>query len=60
MHDDTLPFYSQLPNCCGLSTFLMMINPDKNITFKVFLENLYTQLEFLNKQYAFKTKLYSK
>ena len=50
MHNDTLPFYSQLPNCCGLSTFLMMINPEKNINFKVFLENLYNQLEFLNKQ----------
>ena len=50
MQPDNLPFYSQLPNCCGLSTFLMMINPEENDKFKGFLENLYTLLKFLNKQ----------
>lgn len=50
MLSDDLPIYSQLPNCCRLSTFLMMINPEKNTQFKVFLEDLYNQLEYLNNQ----------
>jgi hypothetical protein len=50
MEEDKLPFYSQLPNCCGLSTFLMMINPEKNTIFRLFLEDLYNEVEFLSKQ----------
>ena len=50
MQSDDLPFYSQLPNCCGLTTFLMMINPDKNTIFRLFLEDLYNEIDFLNNQ----------
>ncbi len=32
-----LPLYSQLPNGCGLSTFLMMINPESNVNYKIIL-----------------------
>jgi hypothetical protein len=45
-----MPFYGQLPNCCGLSTFLMMINPEKYRGFKIFLNHLYEKIEFLNNQ----------
>ncbi|MHA1150646.1 MAG: hypothetical protein ACTSR8_20690 [Promethearchaeota archaeon] len=46
----TIPFYGQLPNCCGLSTFLMLINPPRNEKFKTILDDLYSHLQFLNKQ----------
>lgn len=45
-----LPFYGQLPNCCGLSTYLMLINPPKNEVFKNILNEFYSHLQFLNKQ----------
>jgi len=46
----TLPMYEQLSNCCGISTFLMLINPEKNNEFKAFLDNTYEKISFLNKQ----------
>ena len=45
-----LPMYGQLSNCCGISTFLMLINPEKNTEFKAFLDNTYEKISFLNKQ----------
>ncbi|MBD3194460.1 MAG: hypothetical protein GF317_05345 [Candidatus Lokiarchaeota archaeon] len=44
-----LPIYSQLPNCCGLSTFLMLINPEYNIEFKQILERIYRYVADLKK-----------
>ncbi|TFG00980.1 MAG: hypothetical protein EU541_00830, partial [Promethearchaeota archaeon] len=41
------PSYRQLPNGCGLNTFLMLINPDKYTEFKSFLFNLYDEIEFI-------------
>jgi hypothetical protein len=38
--------YKQLPNACGLSTFLMLINPEKNLEFKLFLDKMYKYIEF--------------
>ena len=45
-----LPMYGQLSNCCGISTFLMLINPEKNIEFKELLDNTYEKIDFLSKQ----------
>lgn len=42
--------YGQLSNCCGISTFLMLINPEKNTKFKEFLDNTYEKISFLSKQ----------
>ena len=46
----SLPLYSQLPNCCGISTYLMLINPEKNLKFKEFLNTLYSKIQFLKKE----------
>ena len=45
-----LPLYGQLPNCCGLSTYLMLINPERNVGFKIFLNDMYGKINFLMKQ----------
>jgi len=37
--------------CCGLSTFLMLLNPEKNLQLRSFLNNFYEKVEFLNNQY---------
>ncbi len=42
-----IPSYKQLPNACGLSTFLMLINPEENSSFKQFLSNFYAKIHFL-------------
>ena len=42
--------YAQLSNCCGISTFLMLINPEKNTQFKEFLNGTYEKISFLSKQ----------
>ncbi|MFO8018920.1 MAG: hypothetical protein R6U96_09815 [Promethearchaeia archaeon] len=47
---NSLPLYSQLTNCCGLSTFLMLLNPRENIKYKNFLEDLYEKIQFLMPQ----------
>jgi len=39
------PLYSQLPNACGLATFLMFVNPDKNIKVKDFLDQFYPKVK---------------
>ncbi|MHA1147333.1 MAG: hypothetical protein ACTSR8_03725 [Promethearchaeota archaeon] len=47
-----LPIYRQLPQGCGLSTFLMLINPERNQKVKIFLDQLFEDIKFLT--YAFK------
>ena len=47
-----LPIYKQLPSGCGLSSFLMLINPDRNENFKEFLNTLFDDIEFFT--YSFK------
>lgn len=42
--------YGQLSNCCGISTFLMLINPKKNTKFKEFFDNTYEKISFLSNQ----------
>ena len=44
-----LPLYSQLANTCGISTFLMLINPQKNEKFKLFLNDIYKKLSYFRK-----------
>jgi len=44
------PSYRQLPNGCGLNTFLMLINPDKHTDYKRVLFNLYDEIDFITKQ----------
>lgn len=39
-----------MSNCCGLSTFLMLIIPEKNLMFKKFLNELYSKISFLLKK----------
>jgi len=46
----SLPLYSQLPNCCGISTYLMLINPEKNLHFKKVLNSIYSKIRFLKKE----------
>ncbi len=46
----SLPIYSQLPNCCGISTYLMLINPEKNPSFKKFLNKIYSKISFLKEE----------
>lgn len=41
------PSYRQLPNGCGLNTFLMLINPDNHTDFKDFLFELYDNIDFI-------------
>ncbi|MHA1725243.1 MAG: hypothetical protein ACTSXH_10440 [Promethearchaeota archaeon] len=50
MKSKDLPLYSQLPNACGLSTFLMLIDPEKNLEYKILLIELFEALSF-NKKY---------
>lgn len=45
-----LPLYSQLPNCCGISTYLMLINPERNLHIKRFLDKIYSKIYFLQKE----------
>lgn len=40
-----LPNYSQLPNTCGLSTFLMLLNPEKNLKVRKFLDDFYPKVK---------------
>ncbi len=42
-----LPVYRQLSDTCGLSTFLMLLNPEDNEAIKSYLNQLYGKLEFL-------------
>ena len=42
--------YGQLSNCCGISTFLMLINPEKNTRFKKLFDDMYDGIGFLCKQ----------
>jgi len=42
-----LPIYRQMHNTCGISTFLMLINPEKNQKFKIFLDRLYENINLL-------------
>ncbi|MFX1277014.1 MAG: hypothetical protein ACFFBP_05890 [Promethearchaeota archaeon] len=42
-----LPIYSQMHNTCGISTFLMLINPKQNKNFKRFLNDLYEKINYL-------------
>ena len=42
---ENFPLYSQLPNACGLATFLMFVNPDKNIKLKDFLDYFYPKVK---------------
>ncbi len=44
-----LPIYRQLHNTCGISTFLMLINPERNKGFEIFLTNLYEKSSYLMK-----------
>ena len=46
----SLPLYAQLPNCCGLSTFLMLLNPEQNDQYKLFLDELYEKIQNLMSQ----------
>ena len=52
-----LPLYRQLPSGCGLSTFLMLINPEKNEKFQIFLDDLYEEIEFLIPKLSYKFRL---
>lgn len=36
--------------CCGLSTFLMLINPEKNLHLRTFLNDFYEKIKFLKKK----------
>lgn len=42
-----IPRYKQLPNACGLSTVLMLLNPEKHDGMKSFLTEFYEQIDFL-------------
>ena len=44
-----LPIYRQMHNTCGISTFLMLINPEKNLKFRKILERIYEKIKFLMK-----------
>ena len=43
----SLPKYRQLPNACGLSAFLMLIDPEENTKFKKLLNDFFEEIEFL-------------
>ncbi len=45
-----------MPSTCGLSTFLMLINPEINLKFKKFLNSLYDEIEFLAPKSLIKRK----
>ncbi|MFX1236262.1 MAG: hypothetical protein ACFFAS_11190 [Promethearchaeota archaeon] len=45
-----LPLYGQLSVTCGISTFLMLINPEKNQKFASFLDDIYNDVSFFMKQ----------
>ncbi len=45
-----LPFYGQMSVSCGISTFLMLINPERNAKFKDFLNEFYLNISHLMKQ----------
>ncbi|MBN1801366.1 MAG: hypothetical protein JW891_07660 [Candidatus Lokiarchaeota archaeon] len=45
-----LPSYRQLSVTCGISTFLMLINPEKNTKYKEFLNEIYISISDLMKQ----------
>lgn len=43
----SLPIYKQLDNTCGLSTFLMLINPENHAKIMNVLDDLYDKLSFM-------------
>ena len=45
-----IPLYSQMGGSCGLSTFLMLINPERNLQLRMFLDKLYENIKFLKKK----------
>ncbi|MHA1439327.1 MAG: hypothetical protein ACTSPD_17285 [Promethearchaeota archaeon] len=53
----TLPNYRQLPNACGLSSFLMLINPESNLEIKNFLDHAYEHINFLIPRLSLKQNL---
>ncbi|MHA1803973.1 MAG: hypothetical protein ACTSU4_05505 [Promethearchaeota archaeon] len=48
MNREDLPLYSQLPNGCGLSSFLMLINLEKHVKYKNLLEEIFNRLNIRN------------
>ena len=44
-----LPIYRQMHNTCGISTFLMLIDPENNQNFRKFLDSIYDNINFLMK-----------